>query len=139
MSALLDNAVVNDIVVLAKPALFNLYFALASIPLGFPFAIALALGKASRSRLLSIPSRLYVYAFRGSPLFIQFFMFYSIMLAFNVSHWKPWGIDHVMLHPLFLGPLVLVLNTSAYGARRSSTGRFARCPMASSRQHVPWA
>ena len=43
-------------------------------------------------------------------------MFYSIMLAFNQTVWKPMGIDGVVLHPLFLGPLVLILNTSAYGA-----------------------
>jgi len=26
------------------------------------------------------------------------------------------GIDHIVMHPLFIGPLVLVLNTSAYAA-----------------------
>lgn len=34
----------------------------------------------------------------------------------NLAFWKPWGIDHIVMHPLFLGPLVLVLNTSAYSA-----------------------
>jgi len=43
-------------------------------------------------------------------------MFYSMMLAFNLSHWKPMGIDHIVMHPLFIGPLVLILNTSAYTA-----------------------
>jgi polar amino acid transport system permease protein len=43
-------------------------------------------------------------------------MFYSIALSMNLSFWKPWGIDHIVMHPLFLGPLVLVLNTSAYSA-----------------------
>lgn len=116
MDWLIDNKIVNDIIVLSKPALFNLYFAIASIPIGFPLAIALALGKNSQNRLISHLSRLYIYAFRGSPLFIQFFMFYSVMLAFNLSHWKPMGINHIVLHPLFLGPVVLILNTSAYGA-----------------------
>ncbi len=116
MDALLHNAFLRDIVILSKPALFNIYFALASIPLGFPMGVGLALAKNSRSRWLSLPARAYVYAFRGSPLFIQFFMFYSLALAFNVSHWKPWGVDHIVLNPLFLGPFVLILNTSAYGA-----------------------
>ncbi len=116
MSVLTEHAVVQDIIVLAKPALFNIYFALASIPIGFPLAMLLALGKNSRSAFIAYPARLYIYAFRGSPLFIQFFMVYSIMLAFNISHWKPMGIDHVVLHPLFLGPLVLILNTAAYAA-----------------------
>ena len=116
LEILQQSPFIQDVVVFAKPALFNLYFALASIPAGFPFAVLLALGKASPNRLFSVLSRGYIYAFRGSPLFIQFFMCYSIMLAMNQSVWKPWGIDHVVLHPLFLGPLVLVLNTSAYAA-----------------------
>ena len=106
----------QDIITLARPATFNIYFALMSIPLGFPFAMLLALGKNSRNRFISLLSKAYIYAFRGSPLFIQFFMFYSFLLAFNRSVWKPMGIDEIVLHPLFLGPLVLVLNTSAYAA-----------------------
>lgn len=116
MSWLLDNAFVRDIVILSKPALFNIYFAFASIPLGFPFAVALAFGKNSSNKLISNLSRGYIYAFRGSPLFIQLFMFYSIALSMNLSHWKPWGIDHIVMHPLFIGPFVLILNTSAYTA-----------------------
>ncbi len=116
MEAFLSSAIVQDFIILAKPAAFNLYFALASIPLGFPFAIVLALGKASKSPWKSRMSRAYIYAFRGSPLFIQFFMFYSIMLALNQPVWKPLGLDDIMLHPLFLGPFVLMLNTSAYAA-----------------------
>ncbi len=116
MESLLQLAIVEDIITLARPALFNLYFALISIPLGFPFAVFLALGKRSRNKMASAFSKAYIYAFRGSPLFIQFFMFYSIMLALNKPVWKPMGIDDVMLHPLFLGPMVLILNTSAYAA-----------------------
>jgi len=116
MDMFLSSAVVQDIRLLFKPALFNIYFALASIPLGFPFAVVLALMKNSSSRSASLFARCYIYAFRGSPLFIQLFMFYSIALAFNQTLWKPMGIDGVVLHPLFLGPFVLVLNTSAYAA-----------------------
>jgi len=108
------DAFLSDVVTLARPALFNLYFALASIPFGFPFAVLLALGKASGNRIVSGLCSGYLYAFRGSPLFIQFFMIYSVMLAFNLDYWRPMGIDHIVLHPLFLGPLVLVLNTAAY-------------------------
>ena len=108
--------ILTDIGLLATPALFNLYFALASIPVGFGLAIFLALGKASSRPLITNLSRGYIYAFRGSPFFIQLFMFYSIMLAFNLSVWKPAGIDWLVLHPLFLGPAILTLNTTAYTA-----------------------
>jgi polar amino acid transport system permease protein len=110
------SAIGVDIGLLAKPALFNLYFAGASIPIGFVLAIFVALGKASRSRIVSGLSRGFIYAFRGSPFFIQLFMFYSLALAFNLSLWKPLGIDGIVLNPLILGPLVLVLNTTAYTA-----------------------
>ncbi|MEM7565494.1 MAG: ABC transporter permease subunit [Pseudomonadota bacterium] len=116
MNWLTDNAIVNDIIVLAVPSTFNLYFAFASIPFSFPFAILLALGKNHRNFFINNLARGYIYAFRGSPLFIQLFMFYSIMLSFNLSHWKPMGIDHIVLHPLFLGPMILMLNTAAYTA-----------------------
>lgn len=106
----------QEIALFAPAAVFNIYFAAASIPLGFVFAVALALGKASSNPLISRLSRGYIYAFRGSPLFIQFFMLYSLALSFNVSLWKPWGVSWFVLHPLFIGPLVLTLNTGAYTA-----------------------
>jgi polar amino acid transport system permease protein len=106
----------QEIALFAPAVVFNIYFAVASIPLGFVFAVFLALGKASPNPLISRLSRGYIYAFRGSPLFIQFFMLYSLALSFNVAVWKPWGISWFVLHPLFIGPLVLTLNTGAYTA-----------------------
>lgn len=108
--------VITDIQLLARPSLFNLYFAVASIPAGFVFAVFMALGKASHSPLIAGFCRGYIYALRGSPFFIQLFMFYSLALAFNMSVWKPLGIDWFVLHPLFLGPTILTLNTTAYTA-----------------------
>lgn len=99
-----------------QPVLFNIYFTVASMPLGFVFAILLALGKHSANPLVSRLSRGYIYVFRGSPLFIQFFMIYSLALSLNISVWKPWGVSWLVLHPLFMGPLVLMLNTAAYSA-----------------------
>jgi polar amino acid transport system permease protein len=105
-----------ELQIFAPAAIYNIYFAAASIPLGFVFAVFLALGKASAKPFISRLSRGYIYAFRGSPLFIQFFMVYSLGLSFNVSIWRPLGISGFILHPLFIGPLVLVLNTAAYTA-----------------------
>ena len=115
MTGILD-AVLRDLQLLARPALFNLYFAFAAIPLGFGLAILMALGRASANRWLARFCNGYIYAFRGSPFFIQLFMFYSLALALNVTVWKPWGVDWFVLNPLFLGPLILTLNTTAYSA-----------------------
>lgn len=106
----------DDLAIMGPAVLFNIYFAAASIPLGFVFAVFLALGKASSNPIINRLSRGYIYAFRGSPLFIQFFMFYSLALSLNLTVWRPLGISWFVLHPLFMGPLVLVLNTAAYSA-----------------------
>lgn len=116
MQWLLDNPLAGDIRTLAVPALYNLYFAFASIPVGFVLAIGFAFGKNSRIAPLRMVCAGYVYAFRGSPLFIQLFMFYTLMLSLNLTVWKPLGVDWLVLHPLFLGPIVLALNTTAYTA-----------------------
>jgi len=110
------QAILGDIALLARPALLNIYFAFASIPIGFVLAIFFALGKASRNRVIANLCSGYIYAFRGSPFFIQLFMFYSLALAFNLSVWKPLGIDWIVLNPLVLGPAILALNTTAYSA-----------------------
>lgn len=110
------QAFFDDLALMAPAVVFNLYFAAASIPLGFVFAIFLALGKASERPLVNALCRGFIYAFRGSPLFIQFFMFYSLALSLNVALWRPWGVSGLVLHPLFMGPLVLTLNTAAYTA-----------------------
>lgn len=112
----LFQAILNDIALLAKPALFNIYFAIISIPVGFVLAVFLALGKASSNPMISRLARGYIYAFRGSPFFIQLFMFYSLALSLNLSLWKPLGVDGIVLNPLILGPFVLALNTTAYTA-----------------------
>jgi polar amino acid transport system permease protein len=116
MDWLIHNPLVQDLGILALPAMFNVYFAAASIPLGSALALMFALGKASDHPVFSRISRVYIYTFRGSPIFIQFFMIYSVMLVLNQPLWRPWGIDGFVLHPLFLGPLVLTLNTAAYMA-----------------------
>ncbi|GGA44423.1 ABC transporter permease [Pelagibacterium lentulum] len=106
----------NEIQLFAYPALFNLYFAAASLPIGFVLALLVAFGKNSKNPVISRLCSAYIYAFRGSPLFIQFFMFYSIMLALNPIWWRPMGIAWLMMNPLFIGPLALVMNTTAYTA-----------------------
>ncbi len=111
------DLIIADIIIMARPSLFNIYFAVASIPIGFLFAVGLTLMRASNNKIISYLASGYIYAFRGSPLFIQLFMIYSLMLSLNLSVWKPMGIDWLVLHPLFLGPMVLILNTSAYSAQ----------------------
>lgn len=105
-----------DIGEMALPALFNVYFAAASIPLGFVFAVGLAFLRHGRTPVVSQFAGGFIYVFRGTPLFLQFFAVYSAMLSLNLGVWQPLGVSGWVLHPLFLGPLVLTLNTTAYTA-----------------------
>ena len=38
------------------------------------------------------------------------------MLALNIDYWIVWGIDWLVMSPLFIGPIVLILNSTAYSA-----------------------
>ncbi|WP_127145351.1 ABC transporter permease [Pelagibacterium montanilacus] len=105
-----------EILIFFRPALFNIYFAAVSLAIGFVLAVAVAFARNGKNPIVSHLAAGYIYAFRGSPLFIQFFMFYSIMLALNAVWWRPLGISGVVMHPLFIGPLTLVMNTVAYTA-----------------------
>ncbi|MEO0990838.1 MAG: ABC transporter permease subunit, partial [Pseudomonadota bacterium] len=85
------------------------------------FATALALAKASETALLRKPSETFIFVFRGSPLFIQFFIAYEllVLLPRGGIEFSLIGIDFTAetrwLTRAWAGALiVLFLNTSAY-------------------------
>ena len=90
--------------------IWNIYFGILALFFGFFFAVALAVGKASSRRIFRKPAEWFIFIFRGSPLFIQFFFAYFLFLSLK------------QVHPIFdpftaawLGALiVLFLNTAAY-------------------------
>ncbi|MBC7481474.1 MAG: amino acid ABC transporter permease [Rhizobacter sp.] len=49
----------------------------ATIILGLALALPLALGRMSSNRLFSVPARLYVWIFRGTPLLVQIVIIYT--------------------------------------------------------------
>jgi polar amino acid transport system permease protein len=108
------SAIANEFATLATPALLNIYFAALALPFGFMLAVPLAIAKGSRNAIVRRLARGYIYFFRGTPFFIQLFAFYSLALSLNLSLWKPLGVDGFVLHPLFLGPMILGLNSAAY-------------------------
>ena len=92
--------------------IWNIYFGIVALAIGFLFATALAVAKASPNPLWSKPAVWFIFLFRGSPLFIQFFFAYFVFLSLK------------SVSPIFnpftaawLGALiVLFLNTAAYSA-----------------------
>ena len=90
--------------------IWNIYFGVIALIMGFFLATAVALGKASSTRWIRRLAEWFVLIFRGSPLFIQFFFGYFAFLSLK------------SVSPIFdaftaawLGALiVLFLNTAAY-------------------------
>ncbi len=107
-----DFTLCQQFTLIGSGMIWNVYFGLVALLLGFFFATALALGKASPKRWLRKPSEWFIFFFRGSPLFIQFFFAYFVFLSLKAQY------------PIFdpftsawLGALVvLFFNTSAYSA-----------------------
>lgn len=92
--------------------IWNIYFGTISLVTGFVLATFVALGKGSRNPWLRKPSEWFVFVFRGSPLFIQFFFGYFAFLSLKQSFpvFDPFT-------SAFLGAaVVLFLNTAAYSA-----------------------
>lgn len=90
--------------------IWNVYFGVLALAAGFLFATALGVGKASTNLLARKPAEWFIFLFRGSPLFIQFFFGYFLFLSLK------------QVHPMFdslssawMGALiVLFFNTAAY-------------------------
>jgi polar amino acid transport system permease protein len=118
-----DITVCEQIVLIGSGMIWNVYFGVLALAFGFLFAVALALGKTSATRLIRKPSEWFIFVFRGSPLFIQFFMAYElfVMLPRVGIEFTLLGIEIAAETRWFsrawLGALiVLFLNTSAYAA-----------------------
>ena len=115
-----DYTLCQQITLIGSGLIWNLYFAILAVLIGFIFASGLALAKASSNRWLRRPAEMFIYLFRGSPLFIQFFFFYELLVLLPRSGIDVFGItvQTSWMTKAWAGALlVLVLNTSAYSAQ----------------------
>ncbi|MBE2277425.1 MAG: ABC transporter permease subunit [Rhodobacteraceae bacterium] len=99
--------------------IWNIYFGVFALLFGFFLANALALAKASRSRWLRKPAEWFIFVFRGSPLFIQFFLAYETLVLLPKAGIPVFGmtIETAWTTKAWAGALlVLFLNTAAYSA-----------------------
>jgi polar amino acid transport system permease protein len=105
-----DFTLCQQVVLIGSGMIWNVYFGIVAFLSGFVLAVALAMGKASRSWPLRKLSEWVIFLFRGSPLFIQFFFAYFAFLSLK------------QVSPIFdpltsawLGAaIVLFFNTAAY-------------------------
>ena len=70
----------TQITLIGSGLIWNLYFAFFALLIGFFLANALAVAKMSRNPLLRRPAEWFIFVFRGSPLFIQFFLAYETLV-----------------------------------------------------------
>ena len=116
-----DITLCEQFVLIGSGMIWNIYFGVVALFFGFFFATALALGKNAKSPILNLPSRGFIFIFRGSPLFIQFFFAYDLFvllprLGVDIElGFMTVTVETRLLTKAWLGALVvLFLNTSAY-------------------------
>lgn len=113
----------EQFVLIGSGMIWNVYFGVLALSFGFFFAVALAVAKASPRWLIRKPAEWFIFLFRGSPLFIQFFMAYEafVMIPRMGYEFELFGIaieaETRWFARAWLGALiVLFCNTSAYAA-----------------------
>ena len=99
--------------------IWNVYFGVLALFTGFFLANALALAKAGRNPWLRKPAEWFIFVFRGSPLFIQFFLAYEALVLLPKAGIEVFGltVQTAWTTKAWAGALfVLILNTAAYSA-----------------------
>lgn len=95
----------------ARAALMTLYLAVIATILGFLLAVAVALLRISRLRLLRWPAAAYIEILRGTPLLVQVLIAWLVLPQVGLK-----------LGVIQAGLLALVVNTSAYQAEAIRAG-----------------
>jgi polar amino acid transport system permease protein len=114
-----DITLCHQFTLIGSGMIWNLYFGILALSFGFVLATGLALAKASRSPWLRKPAEWFIFVFRGSPLFIQFFLAYEALVLLPRAGIDVFGItvQTAWTTRAWAGALfVLFLNTSAYSA-----------------------
>ncbi len=114
-----DFTLCQQFTLIGSGLIWNIYFGVLALAFGFFLANALALAKTARSAWVRKPAEWFIFVFRGSPLFIQFFLGYQLFVLLPKNGVELWGITvHTdWLTKAWAGALfVLFLNTAAYSA-----------------------
>lgn len=114
-----DFTLCQQFTLIGSGMIWNIYFGVLALMAGFFFANALALAKAARNPWLRKPAEWFIFVFRGSPLFIQFFLAYEALQMLPKAGIEVFGItvQTAWTTKAWAGALfVLFLNTAAYSA-----------------------
>ncbi|MGR3540783.1 MAG: ABC transporter permease, partial [Hasllibacter sp.] len=116
-----DFTLCQQFTLIGSGLIWNVYFGVLALAFGFALAVGIAVARFSERRIVRKPADWFVFLFRGSPLFIQFFLAYEafVMLPRAGIEFAVLGIEFTAetrwLTRAWAGALiVLFLNTSAY-------------------------
>ena len=114
-----DITLCEQVTLIGSGMLWNIYFGVLALACGFVFATVLAVAKNTSNPWLRKPSDWFIFLFRGSPLFIQFFLAYELFVQLPKAGIDIFGmtLETGNMTRAWAGALVvLFLNTSAYSA-----------------------
>ncbi len=114
-----DFTLCQQVTLIGSGLIWNIYFGVLALAFGFVLAVAVALAKSSPRAVLRKPAEWFVFVFRGSPLFIQFFLAYEALQLLPKAGINLLGltVETAWSTRAWAGALfVLFLNTSAYAA-----------------------
>ena len=118
-----DITLCDQFALIGSGLIWNVFFGVLAVCLGYWFAMALAVGKASERGIYRRFSSGFIFLFRGSPLFIQFFFAYELFVLLpkvgvTLDLWiAVIDLETRWLTRAWLGALlVLICNTTAYSA-----------------------
>ncbi|MFT4151380.1 MAG: ABC transporter permease subunit [Paracoccaceae bacterium] len=114
-----DFDLCTQFTLIGSGVIWNLYFGVLALAMGFLLANAVAAAKAARSPWLRKPAEWFIFLFRGSPLFIQFFLAYQALVLLPRAGIEVFGltVQTSWMTRAWAGALfVLFLNTAAYSA-----------------------
>lgn len=114
-----DFTICQQATLIGSGMIWNLYFGVLALAFGFVLAVAVAIARQRPSPWLRKPAEWFVFVFRGSPLFIQFFLAYEALVMLPRAGIDVLGItvETDWLTKAWAGALiVLFLNTAAYSA-----------------------
>lgn len=114
-----DFTICQQFTLIGSGMIWNLYFGILALIFGFILATALAVARAAHSPWLRKPAEWFIFVFRGSPLFIQFFLAYEALQLLPRAGFDIFGITvaTAWTTKAWAGALfVMFLNTAAYSA-----------------------
>lgn len=116
-----DITLCEQFTLIGSGLIWNIYFAVLALGAGFFLATALALMKNSGTWAVRKPAEWFIFLFRGSPLFIQFFLAYEALVLlpragfeFNLLFVEFTAETRWLTRAWAGAVIVLFFNTAAY-------------------------